>query len=188
MQTVMNRRTNYCLVLATIWAVSPSYADSPCDENIDLNESWEMVYQTSSSRIYEPQYAGNRPPSALVNIKWEFNPDRVYRSIWDYNDFPAFIPNVLVSRILKQNANQVWVYQRLQLPPPARDRHYVLQSTDAESLPARHHYRVEWQLDKEFPKPEKILLIRGDNSDAMEIRNSILNSRVNRLCSLPGAS
>ena len=129
----------------------PSRAASPCDEPGRPGPAWELLEQTQLADIYQP--VSKAPPAALVKIQWDADPELLYRIIWDYEHFADYIPNVKSSRVLAKQADRVWVYQQLNLPGPARDRHYVLVSSNRESKPAQHQYRVHWNLSTQYPLP-----------------------------------
>jgi ribosome-associated toxin RatA of RatAB toxin-antitoxin module len=137
-----------------VFLVTPLSAASPCDEPDRPDTTWELSAQTSLADIYQPANEAKSPPAALVRIQWDSDPDLLYRIIWDYERFADFIPNVKSSRILAKQADRIWVYQQLYLPGPARDRHYVIVSTNIDSKPAQHHYRVEWSLSTQYPLPD----------------------------------
>ena len=143
----------YLSIVAVI-LTTPSGAASPCDEPDRPGTAWELSAQTSLAAIYKPVNEAESPPAVLVRIKWDSDPDLLYRIIWDYEHFADFIPNVKSSRILAKQADRVWVYQQLHLPGPARDRHYVIVSSKFDSKPAQHHYRVEWNLSAQYPLPD----------------------------------
>jgi len=142
------------LVFAALILTTPLRAASPCDEPAGPGTAWELSAQTSLADIYQPANEAESPPSVLVRIRWDADPDLLYGIIWDYDSFTDFIPNVKSSRILAKQAGRVWVYQQLHLPGPARDRHYVIVSTNFDSKPAQHHYRVEWKLSAQYPLPD----------------------------------
>ena len=142
------------LSIAAVLLTTPLRAASPCDEPAAPGAAWELSAQTPLADIYQPAEEAGSPPSALVRIRWDADPDLLHQVIWDYERFADFIPNVKSSRILAKQADRVWVYQQLQLPGPTRDRHYVIASTDIDSKPAQQHYRVEWELSTQYPLPE----------------------------------
>lgn len=134
--------------------VTPLRAASPCDEPARPDPVWKLSAQTSLADIYQPANETGSPPAALARIQWDSAPELLYRIIWDYKRFADFIPNVKSSRVLAKKADHVWVYQHLFLPGPARDRHYVIASTNIGSKPAQQHYRVEWNLSSQYPLPD----------------------------------
>lgn len=142
------------LSIAAVILATPSAAASPCDAPDRPGTAWELSAQTSLAAIYKPVNEAESPPAVLVRIKWDSDPDVLYSIIWDYEHFADFIPNVKNSRILAKQADRVWVYQQLHLPGPARDRHYVIVSSNIDSKPVQHHYRVEWNLSTQYPLPD----------------------------------
>jgi len=134
--------------------MTPLHAASPCDKPATPGATWELSAQTPLAELYQPADEAESPPAVLVRIRWDADPDLLYEIIWDYERFADFIPNVKISRILAKQADHVWVYQQLHLPGPARDRQYVIASTNFDSKPAQHHYRVEWNLSTQYPLPE----------------------------------
>lgn len=151
------------LSIAAVILATPSAAASPCDEPDRPGTAWELSAQTSLAAIYKPVNEAESPPAVLVRIKWDSDPDVLYSIIWDYEHFADFIPNVKNSRLLAKQADRVWVYQQLHLPGPARDRHYVIVSSNFDSKPAQHHYRVEWNLSTQYPLPDADLQVTPEH-------------------------
>lgn len=152
----------YLSIVAVI-LTTPSGAASPCDEPDRPGTAWELSAQTSLAAIYKPVNEAESPPAVLVRIKWDLDPDLLYRIIWDYEHFADFIPNVKDSHLLAKQADRVWVYQQLHLPGPARDRHYVIVSSNIDSKPTQHHYRVEWSLSTQYPLPDADLQVTPEH-------------------------
>ncbi len=140
--------------MVAIIPITPLRAASPCNEPARPGAAWELSEQSALADIYQPVNQSESPPAALVKIQWDADPDLLYGIIWDYEHFAEYIPNVKSSRILAKQADRVWVYQRLHLPGPARDRHYVIVSSNSGSRPEQHRYRVNWNLSAQYPLPE----------------------------------
>lgn len=150
----MCRFISLFLFISAIFPDTPLRAASSCDFLPGPGTAWELSAQTALADIYQPAGEADSPPAVLVRIQWDSDPDLLYRIIWDYEHFADFIPNVTSSRILAKQAGHAWVYQQLNLPGPASDRHYIIVSTDVDSKPAQHHYRVEWTLSEQYPLPD----------------------------------
>ncbi|GMQ88978.1 MAG: hypothetical protein BMS9Abin09_0420 [Gammaproteobacteria bacterium] len=148
------RLIKLCLPIAAIMLTTPLRAASPCNEPARPGAAWELSEQTVLANIYQPVNKTESPPAALVKIQWDADPELLYGLIWDYEHFADYIPNVKSSRILAKQADRVWVYQQLHLPGPARDRHYVIVSSNSDSKPAQHQYRVNWNLSAQYPLPD----------------------------------
>lgn len=140
----------FCLVLATVFGVHPIHA-LDCVENRknipdkpsgnDLSSSKSLTVITPSSDIRSP---------SVAHIIWPYKPALLYEVVREYDEFPDFVPAVEKSRVLAREANRVWVYQRLKLPLPFKDRHYVIESRSRESIAAPGHYSVDWTLSTRF--------------------------------------
>ncbi len=152
-----------CLSIAAIILTAPLRAASPCNEPARPGPAWELSEQTPLADIYQPVNKTGAPPAALVSIQWDADPGLLYAIIWDYEHFADYIPNVKSSRILAKQADRVWVYQQLHLPGPARDRHYIMVSSNSDSKPAQHQYRVDWSLSTQYPLPDTQHLVKPEH-------------------------
>jgi len=142
------------LLIVAFMPTTPLRAASPCDEPARPGATWKLSEQSALADIYQPVNESESPPAALVRIQWDADPDQLYGIIWDYDHFAEYIPNVTSSRILAKQADRVWVYQRLHMPGPARDRHYVIVSSNSDSKPEQHQYHVVWNLSAQYPLRE----------------------------------
>lgn len=123
-----------------------------CAAGAPPGPAWTELQRTADMRLYRRDTAG-APPEVAVRVRWRVRPRALYQLIWAYEHFAGVIPHVAVSDVLERKRHRVWVYQRLAYPAPARNRHYVLESSDRLSAPAEERYRVEWRLSKRFDLP-----------------------------------
>lgn len=110
-------------------------------------EGWTLVRQEAGVEIYRRPLAGSRFAALLARVEFRAEPEEVFVTLSYYENFSGFIPGVEVSRVLKRQGQDLWVYQRLGFPRPVADRHYVIRihNDPGESEPGI--FRIEWNLD-----------------------------------------
>lgn len=145
-----------CLVLTTVLTSIGATASNTCD-NASAGTNWHLMYGNEILTLYEPDNASG-PPELSAQISWSVSPETLYQIIWDYKRFHENIPHVEESSVLLVSGAHKWIYQQLSFPGPIQDRHYVLESTNFNSRPDQHLYRVEWQLSDRFPLPANQLV------------------------------
>ncbi len=114
---------------------------------------WRLASQQAGTTLYLPEINTVSLPSAAASIHWQFSPRALYETVRDYDEFSTFIPNVVTSHLISTSNNKEWIYQVLQFPALARDRHYLLQSSWQEIDSEKMHYRIDWHLSDRFPLP-----------------------------------
>jgi hypothetical protein len=143
-----------CLALATVLSSSPIQAVDCALIRQTPPKNWEKLPETSKAFISQVRLSGGKKVQASVRIKWPFPPDGLFSTVWNYNDFQKFIPGVGDSTVLHREKQRVWVYQRLVLPGPLHDRHYIMLSTHTKSSQSHFdQYVIDWRLDDHFPLP-----------------------------------
>ncbi|VAW81111.1 hypothetical protein MNBD_GAMMA14-1572 [hydrothermal vent metagenome] len=163
-----------CLVLTTVLlSVGTTAASNTCD-SISADANWHSIYSDEILTLYEPNNRSG-PPTLSARIHWPASPESLYQIIWDYERFREHIPHVEESKVLQANEGHKWVYQRLNLPGPIQDRHYILESTNLDSRPDRRLYRVEWQLSDRFTLPTRQLVRPATFSGCWHIRPGTAN-------------
>ena len=110
-------------------------------------EGWTLARQEAGVAIYRRPLAGSKFAALLARAKFRAEPEEVFIKLSEYGSFSGFIPGVEVSRVLKRQGRDLWVYQRLGFPAPVADRHYVIRihNDSGESEPGI--FRIEWNLD-----------------------------------------
>ncbi|VAW75159.1 hypothetical protein MNBD_GAMMA15-1945 [hydrothermal vent metagenome] len=155
MQTMFVGWRKKCLVLVTVLAAKGAAALT-CATSPAVPD-WDMVYHSDTLRLYEPAHLTG-PPELIASVQWRTLPEPLYRIIWNYAQFQQNIPGVRKSEVLLTENGHKWVYQQLELPGPLKDRHYILESSNTDSLPEQHHYQVKWKLSQRFPLPDDNLV------------------------------
>ena len=119
------------------------------ETNQDLaREGWTLIRRAGSVEIYRRPLAGSTVAALLARAKFRSEPEEVFLTLSDYESFTGFIPDVMVSRVVKRQGQDLRVYQRLGFPAPVADRHYVIRirNDPGESEPGI--FRIEWNLDR----------------------------------------
>jgi ribosome-associated toxin RatA of RatAB toxin-antitoxin module len=91
---------------------------------------WRLVRQEHGVEVYRRPFNDSEIPELRGRTHFNASVGNVYRVISDYDHFSDFIPMVSDSRVLKRDARAIWVYQRLGMPSPITDRHYVIKVVD----------------------------------------------------------
>jgi len=110
--------------------------------------TWTRVRQVERVDLYLRAVSGSDIPAVRGITHFDVSPDEVFRVISDYDHFAGFIPLVSESRVLEKDVRTAWVYQRLDLPLPIADRHYIIRVDNLLNEPARDAIDVTWQLDR----------------------------------------
>ena len=108
---------------------------------------WRFERQARDVELWQRAVPASAYPQLQARGRLPAAPVRVYRTISDYDRFAEFIPQVEYSHILRRQGRETWVYQRLGLPGPLADRHYVLR---IEDLPG---HTIRWRLAEDEPLP-----------------------------------
>jgi len=100
---------------------------------------------------------------ATALLKRDAEPEALYQSIWEYENFADCIPRVTKSIVLRATDDRRWVYQQLDLPAPFHNGHCLLESSNEHSIPAQHIYKVEWWLSQRFvlPAQERYIAVKS---------------------------
>lgn len=109
---------------------------------------WTHVRRDGDVNVYLQPAAGPDIPAVRGHTLFPAPVSTVFRVISDYDHFAGFIPLVSESRVLERDARTTWVYQRLDLPLPVADRHYIIRVDDELPVPGREVMDVGWQLDR----------------------------------------
>ncbi|MFQ5659846.1 MAG: SRPBCC family protein [Gammaproteobacteria bacterium] len=121
-------------------------AQSPVKQQL-LAGGWRFSKQRGNVDIYRRPLAGSRFPALLAYTHMAAPATRLYTVISDYDHFADFIPSVSNSRVIKQDGTEVWVYQRLDFPALASDRHYVIHVSNDLHRAEQGDIRIAWRLD-----------------------------------------
>jgi hypothetical protein len=111
------------------------------------DDAWRFVRQDQSVELYQRPFKDSKIPELRGHTHFHASISDVYRVISDYNHFSDFIPMVSESRILKRDAQASWVYQRLGMPSPITDRHYVIKVVDDLHAAPTGIINVTWWMD-----------------------------------------
>jgi ribosome-associated toxin RatA of RatAB toxin-antitoxin module len=108
---------------------------------------WTLVRRVEDVELYRSPVTDSDMPALRGHTRFPATAGDVFRVISDYDHFAGFIPLVSESRIVERDARTTWVYQRLGLPLPVTDRHYIIKVVnDLHAVPAGA-IDVDWQLD-----------------------------------------
>ena len=111
-------------------------------------EEWTLVRRVGQIDVYLRPVSGADIPAVRGRMHFPASPGEVFRVISDYDRFAGFIPLVGESRVLEQDTRATWVYQRLDLPLPIADRHYVIRVENRRYGSGTGVIDVNWQLDR----------------------------------------
>jgi hypothetical protein len=115
-------------------------------------DDWRQSGHSAAGNLYHRCQQGSPVPWVMIRTHFEAPPARLHTLVTDYDSFEGLIPNVAESRMLEKSGDIQWVYHRLHFSGPITDRTYIIRSTDADSRPQAHYYRVVWELaDRKFP-------------------------------------
>ena len=171
----VDHRPRKLIVTESVFSMDGDLA--PLREIIDLKEkygAWLLLDEAHATGLFGQNRRGlaeafqvadqveiQRRPAAHSDIpevrglvRFSVPPVTVYRLITDYARFPEFVPSVIESRVLERDGATSRVYQRLDLPAPVRDRHYVIEVVD-EVGTEESVIDVRWQLD--HPQSDALL-------------------------------
>lgn len=101
----------------------------------------------ADTELHRSPVAGSPIPAISAHTVFRAPADSVFRVISDYAHFPDFIPMVAESRVVDGDARTMTVYQRLDLPFPALDRHYVIDIINNLHAAPTGIIDVAWSLD-----------------------------------------
>jgi len=110
-------------------------------------DEWRFVRQDQGVEISGRQFNGSSIPELRGHTRFHASIGDVYRVISDYDHFSEFIPMVSESRVLKRDTRAIWVYQRLGMPSPVTDRHYVIKVADDLHAAPTGIIDVTWRMD-----------------------------------------
>lgn len=135
----------FFLASLLLWraCIGPDAAAAPADAGTATG--WTTVRRTDGVEISRTQSDDAPSPAIRGRVHIDAPAGDVHRLISDYDHFAGFIPLVAESRVLERQAETTSVYQRLQLPFPFADRHYVIRVSDAAHGAI---LEVRWQLDR----------------------------------------
>lgn len=111
------------------------------------DDAWRFVRQDQNVELYRRPFKDSKIPELRGHTHFHASISDVYRVISDYDHFSDFIPMVSESRILKRDARAIWVYQRLGMPSPITDRHYVIKVVDDLHAAPTGIINVTWWMD-----------------------------------------
>jgi ribosome-associated toxin RatA of RatAB toxin-antitoxin module len=129
------------LLLTACWAMFSGAASRAAEDE------WSFVRQDQGVEISRRPFDGSSIPALRGHTRFHASIGDVYRVISDYDHFSDFIPMVSESRVLKRDARAIWVYQRLGMPSPITDRHYVIKVTDDLHAAPTGIIDVTWRMD-----------------------------------------
>jgi hypothetical protein len=132
----------YCLVIPLLLCgfYQPLFASGDA-----ARHGWRSVQRADDVEIQRRTLTDSGIPEVRGLVRFAVPPVTVYQLVSDYNSFPEFIPSVAESRVLARDGTATRVYQRLDLPAPVKDRHYVIDVTDEVST-NESVIDVRWQL------------------------------------------
>jgi len=87
---------------------------------------WSLVRRDGDVEIYQRPLEDSELPAVRGHTHFHAPVSEVFGVISDYDHFAGFIPLVSESRVLEAGARFSQVYQRLDLPLPIADRHYII--------------------------------------------------------------
>jgi Polyketide cyclase / dehydrase and lipid transport len=109
---------------------------------------WTLVRRVDAVDLYRRPVKDSDMPALQAHTRFRAPVGDVFRVISDYDHFAGFIPLVSESRVVDKEARATWVYQRLGLPLPFTDRHYIIKVVDDRHAPATGVIDVAWQVDR----------------------------------------
>jgi ribosome-associated toxin RatA of RatAB toxin-antitoxin module len=134
-------------------ATAESAGPTVPEEDPILKAGWHPVSERGSLRLYNRAVPGAAIPAALVRVRIEVPPARLFSVITDYDRFSEFVPYVVRSRVVHREDGLRRVSQHMRFPGPLADRHYVIESRDSYTSFPQEHWRVEWHLVPERDLP-----------------------------------
>ena len=129
------------LLFTAYWAMFSGAASRAAEDE------WRFVRQDQGVDIYRRPFNDSRIPELRGHTHFHASISDVYRVISDYDHFSDFIPMVSESRVLKRDARAIWVYQRLGMPSPITDRHYVIKVVDDLHAAPISVIDITWWMD-----------------------------------------
>jgi ribosome-associated toxin RatA of RatAB toxin-antitoxin module len=132
------------LLLTACWAILSSAASRATEDE------WRFVRQDHGVEIDRRPFSDSRIPELRGHTQFHASVRDVYRVISDYDHFSDFIPMVSESRVIKRDTRTIWVYQRLALPAPITDRHYVIRVVDDLHGAPTGVIDVTWWMDRAY--------------------------------------
>ena len=126
-----------CLLLTA----TPEAADE------QAGESWRPGRWVDGIQLYRRPVAGAAFAAVRACSRFVAPPERLYRLLSDYGQFERFVPDVAESRVLWRQGQRQQVYQRLDLPAPLKDRHYVIDSVGEGGAYGPGPLSIHWSLD-----------------------------------------
>ncbi len=169
MQLMFIKWRKKCLVLVTVCLPVNVTVMAACSTEPSTDPAQRLVYDAGALRLYEPVNRADAP-ELTARVNWRTSPETLYRTVWDYAAFRQNIPGVRKSDILRAEHGRKWVYQQLKFPRPFQDRHYVLESSNLDSHPDSHIYRISWRLSQRFALPDNHLVQPTRFSGCWDIR------------------
>lgn len=141
-RTRVNRVALFCVLLtAAVLAYGAEWSPA--------GEGWEYVRQVGDIELYRKSVAGSVFPALLVRRKIQAPASEVHEVVTDYNRFAEFVPYAMESMIVQASGSEANVYQRLHLPGPVADRHYVIRSEGRVVRESEPVFHVSWTLNEE---------------------------------------
>lgn len=134
-------------------AVAETPTPAGAYEDPILKAGWQAVAERDGLRLYNRAVPGAAVPAALVRVRIEAPPARLFEVITDYDHFAEFVPYVTRSRVVHREAGLRRVSQHLRFPGPVADRHYVIESRDIITPSPQDRWRVEWRLVPKSDSP-----------------------------------
>lgn len=171
---MITKCAKFCLVLATVFAGLPAEAANCREIRKIVTDGQRETSPLSIETLTVIKTLRDEKQTFYVHAVWPFSPAHLHDAVWDYKKFPEFIPGIEHSRILARETSRVWVYQRLNFPPPFKDRHYVMVSNRQASKHKPKHFRIDWSLSTRFFPPDADLsaVVPEEFSGCWDIRPS----------------
>jgi len=130
--------------LAALWlAAAPASPAPPATAEMAEMKRLAAGEVLISSREVQPR----APREQIARGVIDYPPERVYRAVADYGNYDEFMPFVIQADVVKTLPDgAVLSSQRLRLPRPFGERHYVLRvhSWIETGGPAGRTWRTEW--------------------------------------------
>jgi len=143
----------FLTLLGTGAATAESAGPTVPEEDPILKAGWYPVSERGGLRLYNRAVPGAAVPAALVTVRIEVPPARLFSVITDYDRFAEFVPYVVRSRVVHREDGLRRVSQHMRFPGPLADRHYDIESRDSYTSFPQEHWRVEWHLVPERDLP-----------------------------------
>ncbi|MBE0621841.1 MAG: hypothetical protein IH605_14710 [Burkholderiales bacterium] len=145
-------------MLALTLGSAPSFALAQTDEcparpafaagDEAAQHAWKRVSDRERICVYSRQSPASSIHEVMAIAAISAAPGRVFEVISDYAHYPAFMPYVTASKVLKKEQGAQWVFQQLAFPFPLSDRYYTIRLDADTSLAPSNVYRVTWRLVK----------------------------------------